>query len=93
MHIFFDLAILFHFKNLPYRFTCTTQDINVQRCPSQHGTKLARHHVIRTQLTGSYLKVRDMDFPGGAVGKNPPANAGDTGSSPGPRRPHMPRNN
>ena len=24
------------------------------------------------------------DFPGGAVVKNPPANAGDTGSSPGP---------
>ena len=28
-------------------------------------------------------------FPGGAVVKNPPANAGDTGSSPGPRRSHM----
>ena len=28
-------------------------------------------------------------FPGGAVVKNPPANAGDTGSSPGPGRfPH-----
>ena len=25
--------------------------------------------------------------------KNPPANAGDTGSSPGPGRSHMPRNN
>ena len=33
------------------------------------------------------------DFPGGAVVKNPPANAGDTGSSPGPGRSHMPRNN
>ena len=29
------------------------------------------------------------DFPGGAVVKNPPANAGDTGSSPGPGRSHM----
>ena len=28
-------------------------------------------------------------FPGGAVVKNPPANAGDTGSSPGPGRSHM----
>ena len=27
------------------------------------------------------------DFPGGAVVKNPPANAGDMGSSPGPGRP------
>ena len=29
------------------------------------------------------------DFPGGAVVKNPPVNAGDTGSSPGPGRSHM----
>ena len=33
------------------------------------------------------------DFPGGTVVKNPPANAGDTGSSPGPGRSHMPRSN
>ena len=28
-------------------------------------------------------------FPSGAVVKNPPANAADTGSSPGPGRSHM----
>ena len=33
------------------------------------------------------------DFPGGTVVKNLPANAGDTGSSPGPGRSHMPRSN
>ena len=32
-------------------------------------------------------------FPGGAVVKNPPANAGDTGSSPSPGRSHMPWSN
>ena len=32
-------------------------------------------------------------FPGGAVVKNPPANAGDMGSSPGPGRSHMPQSN
>ena len=32
-------------------------------------------------------------FPGGAVVENPPANAGDMGSSPGPGRSHMPRSN
>ena len=31
------------------------------------------------------------DFPGGAVVENPPANAGDTGSGPGPGGSHMPR--
>ena len=33
------------------------------------------------------------DFPGGAVVKNPPANAGNTGLSPGPGGSHMPRSN
>ena len=32
-------------------------------------------------------------FPGGAVVKNPPANAGDTGSSPGPGISYMPWSN
>ena len=32
-------------------------------------------------------------FPGGTVIKNPPANTGDTGSSPGPGRSHMPQSN
>ena len=34
-----------------------------------------------------------LDFPGGAVVKNPPANAGDMGLSPGPRRSHMLQSN
>ena len=32
-------------------------------------------------------------FPGGAVVRDPPANAGDMGSIPGPGRSHMPWNN
>ena len=32
-------------------------------------------------------------FPGGAVVENPPANAGDMGSSPGLGRSHMPWSN
>ena len=38
-----------------------------------------------------YTSLNFRDFPGGAVVKNPPANAGDTGSSSGPGRSHMPR--
>ena len=34
-----------------------------------------------------------LGFPSGAVLKNPPANAGDTGSSPGPGRFHMLQSN
>ena len=36
---------------------------------------------------------KGWDFRGGAVVKNLPANAGDTGSSPGPGRSLMPRSN
>ena len=39
------------------------------------------------------VKVSIRDFPGGTVVKNPPANAADTGSSPGAGRSHMPRSN
>ena len=38
-------------------------------------------------------KIFKRGFPGGAVVKNPPANAGDKGSSPGPGRSHMPQSN
>ena len=37
------------------------------------------------------IKRKTGDFPGGAVVGNPPAGAGDTGSSPGPGGSRMPR--
>ena len=40
-----------------------------------------------------WLRICLPGFPGGAVVKNPPANAGDKGSTPGPGRSHMPRSN
>ena len=39
------------------------------------------------------IKISVLGFPGGAVVENLPANAGDTGSSPGLGRSHMPRSN
>ena len=46
---------------------------------------------------GLFLEMQTRDemggFPGGAVVENLPANAGDTGSSPGLGRSHMPRSN
>ena len=38
-------------------------------------------------------KKQNRGFPGGPGVKNPPANAGDTGSIPGLGRSHMPRGN
>ena len=43
--------------------------------------------------TSKHLKGYLRDFPGGSVVKNLPANAGDTCSSPGPGRSHVPRGN
>ena len=40
---------------------------------------------------GPSLKTSFQGFPGGAVVENLPADAGDTGSSPGLGRSHMPR--
>ena len=39
------------------------------------------------------FKFMVLGFPGGAVVESLPANAGDTGSSPGLGRSHMPRSN
>ena len=44
---------------------------------------------IRNEL----IKTGKQGFPGGAVVENLPAKAGDTGSSPGLGRSHMPRSN
>ena len=46
----------------------------------------------RTQREGDG-EPEGWDFPGGAVVKNPPASAGDTGSSPGPGISHMLQSN
>ena len=37
-----------------------------------------------------HKKVRCLDFPGGPVVESPPANVGDMGLIPGPRRFHTP---
>ena len=46
---------------------------------------------FKNQTIVFYFKKSVVGFPGGAVVKNPPANAGDTGSKPGLRRSHMPQ--
>ena len=41
----------------------------------------------------TFIRKEEEGFPGGAVVENLPANAGDTGSSPGLGRSHMPQSN
>ena len=56
-------------------------------------TDMCNHH--HSQFWNIFItsKRNPGDFPGGTVVKNPPANAGDMGSSPGPGRSPMPRSN
>ena len=56
-------------------------------------TALLLHNILASQKV-ILLEIKVLEgFPGGTVVKNLPANAGDTGSSPGPGRSHMPRSN
>ena len=48
---------------------------------------------INNKKTNNLIKMGKLDFSGVRVVKNPPANAGDTGSIPGPGRSHMLRSN
>ena len=52
-------------------------------------------HIENDFFNGQTITLKNScgDFPGGTVVKNLPANAGDTGSSPGPGRSHMTQSN
>ena len=51
------------------------------------------NHRVFPEHKYSLIKALFQGFPGGAMVKGPPATAGDTGSSPGPGRSHMPWSN
>ena len=49
--------------------------------------------VALNPMSGALIRTICRGLPGGAVVGNPPGSAGDTGSSPGPGRSHMPWDN
>ena len=56
-------------------------------------TVVWRQEDRRCLMTSLHYQTNPGDFSGGTVVKNPPANAGDKGSSPGLGRSHMPWSN
>ena len=54
---------------------------------------LHKHILYYAIIKMTSIKENIQGFPGGAVVENLPANAGDTGSSPGLGRSHMPQSN
>ena len=64
-------------------------------CPNEESEKNKKvsFRIFNLFLEISLLKIKLWGFPGGAVVKNPPANAGDTGSTLGPGRSYMLRSN
>ena len=55
--------------------------------------KLELKKMSKLCTPSAVTKICFKDFPGGAAVKHPPANAGNTGSSAGLGRSHMPRSN
>ena len=55
--------------------------------------KIAKMTGFMLYIFYNFLKKHYEDFPDCTVVKNPPANAGDRGSNPGPGRSHMPWSN
>ena len=59
----------------------------------KEGRKKERKKERKRKEGSQNHRSANRDFPGGPVVKNPPANAGDMGSSPGRGRSDMPRGN
>ena len=82
---------LVHFQNL--KVVVFDNYVQFYHCFSRRGfTELLTKPFQKLPLL-THLKCTLRDFPGGAMVKNPPANAGTMGSIPGPGRFPMPRSN
>ena len=90
-------GILFSFKEEGNPAFCDNIDRPWEHCAKWSKSEKDKYYMF-SLIYGIYKnKLIEIEstwyFPGGAVVKNPPANAGDTGSIPGLGRPHIPQSN
>ena len=69
------------------------EDILVPGSTLENADTMGGHSSSPNALIHSFINQIFRDYPGGAVVKNPPANAGDMASISGPGRSHMPQGN
>ena len=82
--------LLWGFLQLPFRIQLSQVRSMTSRLLLVSRILLLLSSILFVGLCLSFKK-EISDFPGGAVVESLPANAGDTGSSPGLGRSHMPR--
>ena len=84
-----------HISDIDYSFLktgpATVSFLEAFPDPSHFSSTLTPFWVKHLWVPFALSKPWSWDFPGGAVDKNPPANAGDTGSLSGRGRSHVPR--
>ena len=78
-------------EDIRNKYFKTTDIVNLGSQKERNKEKNFGNLIMKTcqRKVKSGFKKGNQGFPGGAVVKNPPANAGDTGSSPGPGRSHI----
>ena len=91
-HQWNQMEFLRHFKEWHFTDICWYRlSFNKNTIKTICDNAFAENELLLMATKVSYKKF--SGFPGGAVVENLPANAGDTGSSPGLGRSHMPRSN
>ena len=81
-----------HRRDGQLSFRCTGMKFYRKKWSTDQGKTMNVNNVTR-EVSSKMIKRGWEGFPGGAVVGSLPANAGDTGSSPGLGGSHMPRSN
>ena len=79
-------------KNVIYHYLSSIVVTGYPDSSSYHKHMVLLRTSVEDVFIHSFRKIL-RGFPGGAVVESPPADAGDTGSSPGLGGSHMPRSN